>query len=207
MEEDCYWAGWAKVEHPETPPCLETSTPLSYDVSESNRHLRVVNDAGGSMVSQLSSNGPALAWTDKPSGLTVTAASVRWTRIGGKFILATIEGGAVKLRTSANEGGSFSVATTIDAGPGNTQVCSFVGRSNLRYVYWRNSAGAVKGQLLDAGGNVVQATFTAYAGPVDNSPISADESTIIGASHRVILHISEGGAVKEIYSTDGKTFS
>jgi hypothetical protein len=206
-ESACCTTTTQRVTWPDLPWCAFPYI-LAYAVAPDQRHARVVGD-GTVLSTQISGNVNPLAWgTAKNAGFNADSAWLEWARIGNKaaLILWTEESGAIKQRRSYNEGDSWEVATTIEAGPGKKKPAACIGRENLRFIYWIDGT-AVKGQIRGNDDAVVEATFTAYAGPVDDQPMVARERVLAGGKRQLVLEVIISGAVTELYSTSGLTFA
>lgn len=201
----CIYDAYAKIEHPTEPDCI--SGFLSYDVSPSMRHARALVDAATDEVSlQAGQNTrPRISWgTAVAAGFDAADGSLRWVGSTGVLgLLYATPAGAVEYRTTPDEGLSWSAASSVGSG---TRAALLVGRNQELFQYWRD-AGALKGRILDAAGNVLVATFTVAASGVDDAPIAADEDFAHGGQWRVLLRWFSGGVLSELHSPDGQSFS
>lgn len=196
------------VAWPTAPSCSPVATVLDYDVSASKRHARVLDDAGDLILEVSQNLLPTLSFSGGLIGVTAEWACLRWAYIGSKMalVLWTEESGAIKRRITYDEGANFSVATTIEAGPSKKKPEAICTRDRLHFLYWIDGT-AIKRQARDSADQVVAATGTAYAGPVDDQPLSVRERYLSGGKRQFVLMCTVSGAVTELYSWDGLSFS
>lgn len=143
-----------------------------------------------------------LSWTDRDTGTGADWVNVRLDRNCVAHLVYE-DGGEVKLTSSYDDGTTWLMPTTIATGKKPTIV---IGPDNKRYLYWIDGT-TVKGQIRDAAGVVVESTFTALAGPVDDQGVAADIAKGVGFTQTVVLLVVVSGSLTQYVSTDGKTFS
>lgn len=121
--------------------------------------------------------------------------------------LVTVESGDVNVRTSTDEGRTFSVATTIGTG-GLKPALEISELDGRRFYYWITAAEAIKGKIYDAKGNVLEAEFTAVAASVGDYGLVARERVINAGERKITLtYIDTSNNVVNVESDDGITFS
>lgn len=179
------------------------ATWMSYDVSDSRRHVLAWANASNAVSLSCSANLPSLEFADNLIGVTATAGCARWVT-GRELVLWTVESGTVYQRTSPDEGGTVSVATSIGSG---TQVTGVVTPQRVRYIYRRTSAGAVVVQARDSEDNVLKSDTTVVASGVDNAAIDCEYRPLGSGLFEIVLWTIEGGTLMERYSNDGIVFS
>ena len=181
----------------------------SYDVGVAGRHVRAyvlsstirVGTAGGPVPTD---------WMDVDSSLMETWPCVRWEKRASRprlwlLSIGSASGsGAVKLRYSNDEGATWNMVTLDATGTEDTLVETEHG---LKYVYYRQIDGSIKGQILDAQNNVVKTEFTAIASGVDDTGIDADDFQVGGGEWRVGLLYMSAGVPTYKSAQDGITFS
>lgn len=176
---------------------------LSYDVSPSNRHVRVSVDGSDELQTQASSNlRTSLAWSDPlPGGFDAADATVRFIGSTGVLgLLYATPGGDVEWRTSPDEGENWSGADSVGSG---TRTAWRLGRNQERHQYWLDG-DAIKGRIVDQAGNVLVSTFTVVASGVDDAPIACDEDFRSGGAQNVLLRYFDGGTLTEVRLKDGQ---
>jgi hypothetical protein len=176
---------------------------VSYHVSPARRHAVAVGVVAGNVEVGISESSPSLApqWVD--AGFAASTGCIRWGVRGG-LLLWTVEGGNVNQRESLNEGGAWSVATSIGAG---TQVTACITPQRVRYIYRRTSGGAIVVQARDSANNVLITDTTVVASGVDNSSIDCDYRPLAGGRFEIVLWYIASGTLTEVYSNDGVVFS
>lgn len=175
---------------------------VSYHVSASRRHAVAKGLADDSVYVGVSASGPSLDVAFADAGFDGEAGCIRWAA-GGKLYLWTVLSGAVEQRTSDDEGGIWSVATSIGSG---TQVCAVVTPQRVRYIY-RVDGTAITVQARDADDNLIISDTAAVASGVDDAPIDCDYRPLGGGKFEIVLWYISGGTLTEKYSNDGITFS
>lgn len=176
---------------------------LSYDVGRSSRHLRAVQKDGNLAIGGAHNVAP-LPFADTDSGLPIDYAAVQVYRNspGHELHILTSESGAVKLRTTIDEGRALSAPATIGSG---THVALEIAEHSNRYLYW-NDGGVLKGKVLDRQSNVLSPTFTARAS-VDDAGHAVCEYIDGQGVWRLALLCSEGGTLKLFSSVDAQSFA
>jgi hypothetical protein len=127
---------------------------------------------------------------------------------GQGLTLLTIESGNVYLRTSTDDGITFSMATTVDSSGTNTHTFGFASDfDGKQFIFWIDGS-AIKGKIYDAAMNVLTATFTAVASGVENAGFSAWERVIESGKRTIsIAYINTSGATIIVEADDEQTFS
>lgn len=175
-----------------------------HDVDSSNYHVRGYLLAGRLQIER-SANPAPFQWDLSPDVLIKVAWHIgrfdRWSRDNTLYLMAE-RGGAIDLWTSTDYGRTFTLATTFAAGAKPTLTIAPDGR---KFFYWIDGT-AIKGQIWDRAGNVLETTFTAVASGVDDQGIGADVF-VRGKTFTVVLLYVSSGSVTSVESTDGKTFA
>jgi hypothetical protein len=176
--------------------------------ADTNAHGKTAYAAvrGGEIVTGWSVDWQTMTWEDKPTGITGTRPCLRFdTRHEKQRCYLLYEaGGAILLRYSDDEGGTWSVSTTVWAS-GQTRPAGDVGDTSWLLAVSRTSGGAIEVKGVDRGGNVLF-TATAVASGVadDSTPLTWDAS----AQRWYLLYLTAGGAVQRVESADqGKTWT
>lgn len=205
-DEYCDFEAEAILSHPTKPPCASGAKNVSYDVSDTLRHY-VATVASDDTVSLLvSGNTSPLAWTTKAAGFSAAWVSLKVDRQSADQRLVLIYedlAGDIQRRTSADEGGSWTVATTIATGKKPSHV---IGRNGLLYVYWIDGT-AIKGRIYDKAWTALTSVFTAVASGVDDQGIDVDERVTSAGRHQIVLVYVASGSVTAVVSDDGQSFS
>lgn len=202
----CIWQSYVEVSHPAEPPCV--SGLLSYDVSPGNRHAIAVHvDSDDELHLQVSQNAkPRLTWNSPvAAGFDAVDACIRW--LGGQGVLGCLyakPGGGIGWRTTSDEGGAWSSETLLSAT--GTRAGFLFSASRGLYLYWID-AGAIKGQVWDAGFNVLRSTFTLLASGADDYTLAVDENFGAAGARTVRFQFVGGGQLTEMTSTDGENLS
>ena len=98
------------------------------------------------------------------------------------------------------------MATTLWAS--GAKPSAVIGKDRVRFIYSRRPAdGQIRGQIRDSAENLLVADFQAYLGPVDNDFMPVQERVTAGGKRQLILQCVIAGAVTELYSFDGQTFT
>lgn len=187
-------------------PFSRATGSVSYDVSLGWRHWRAYVKEGTAWVGRADNALPS--FVDKDTGRDAEAVCVRVHRQGAaqRVYLWVEDGGEVKQQHTDDDGGTWSVATTV--GTGKTPA-AFIGLNGMRHVYYIVGSGPyqVDGKIYDAAGTLLE-SLTGVVTNVDEGSLAVDESPAQGGRHRVVLWASTAGALTMYVSTDGgKTFS
>jgi hypothetical protein len=142
-------------------------------------------------------------WTEVDIGLTGTQPAIRYldSDAGLRLCLLYVTGGAVKMVTTDNEGGSLSVPTTIFATATHPGVDAYPGGWLLVASY---AGGAISGKWVDRDGNVINGPFTIVASGADNDGIGVSYDP---AASRWYVVYTASGAIATKYSDDGETWT
>lgn len=176
-----------------------TSLRVSLDTNKAHVHARAYTTDTGLYVGVA---GNDLTWSDSvvlgaaddvaiaivPTGL------VRW--------LLAVDSGSVTYYKSTDGGATFTSIASLGAG---TKVGIVADANGNQYLYWTDGTN-IKGQIRDAAGNVVEATFTAVSGVDSGSDVAADSSISTGSAWRVVLMCYVSAALTTKTSVDGKVF-
>lgn len=143
------------------------------------------------------------AWGEIDTGQAGQWPCVRYEAATGLLLLSYEESGAIKLRTTEDEGETLEVAITVFSGAGYKYPALAVSETGLRHAFAYNG-GAVKTKTLDQQGNTVIAEAAAIASGVADDAIAA-----YTRDGRIYLAYRDSGtgAVKVASSVDGVTFS
>lgn len=145
----------------------------------------------------------AQAWDDYDTGLAVTRAWINYTTAldATVLVVASEESSVIKRRTTADEGESFTVATTIfSSGSRPTFAISPTGvEYHFAYV---SGSSSIKTKVLDPQGNVLIAETTVVASGVSDNSIAAEWRE----GYVVLLYVSSGSIVT-VRSNDGVNYS
>lgn len=179
---------------------------VSYDVSLGWRHWRAYVKDGTAWVGRADNALPS--FTDKDTARDAEHVCVRVHRAGAKqrVYLWVEDSGSVKEQYTDDDGGSWSVATTIATGK-TPAAC--IGLDGIRWVYYISGSDPyqVDGKIYDAAGTLME-TVTGVVTNVDEGSLAVDESPAQGGRHRIVLWASTSGSLTMYVSTDGgKTFS
>lgn len=179
---------------------------VSMDVSAAGRLARAYI-TGGMIRIGVASSIAAPVWTDRTTTLAGSFPCLRWDteRSGGRLWLLYKEtgSGAILLRSSDNEGQTWSAAMTITSS-GRYPVGVFT-RHSLKMVYWRQG-DSLYSQWLDGANAVKRATFAAIPSGVNHADLK--EYVLEGGKWRLgALVRTSGGAVAFYTSIDGITFT
>lgn len=201
------WWGWFFIHGlPDT-----AGSNVSVDASIGREHYRAFTSGGTAWFSHA---GNTLGWTDLDTGISAEWVCVRVVKTGiTRLILLWVEdAGAIKVYESTDNGGTWSVATTLSSGSDNSKPFASVTLSRLRYVYWIKGSDpyAVYVAIVDNAGNVVTTeTATTGIGAVDDAGGGSTISSVpqTGGEERIVLEVIQSGAVVTYTSTDGIAFS
>lgn len=176
---------------------------VSYDVSESMRHVRAFVDDSDVWVGRGFNATRPIAWADDRKLGTTDWVSIRWSRKSEDqaIWLARESSGALTLLRSTNGGETFSPVSVLGAG---TKPSLCVSESGRILVFWRDGSGNLKVQARNRLGSVTEATATAVAGVDDEGCCCYELRTAQGRKF-ALLYVS-GGNLYRKESDDGKTW-
>lgn len=173
---------------------------VSYDVSESMRHVRAFID-GTDLWAGRGSNVPLpISFADNLNFATSGWVSVRWNRKSEAqhVWLAREFGGAVALYKSSHVDTTFGLVALLGTGS-KPSLC--VSRSGRVLQFWRDGSGNLKVQARNGLGGVTVATTTAVAS-VDDEGCACYEFTTVQGRKFALLYVS-GGNLYRRESDDG----
>ena len=138
------------------------------------------------------------SWERKPSGITGECPALFWDipGAGGELLVVYVSSG-IKFRSSANEGGTWSVATTISSAGSNPAAC--IGQSGMRYFVWYDS-GAIKLRAYDSTMTERIAARTIVASGAGSGCISLVETQ---DSKLLLVYRTTGNVIRAVESVDG----
>lgn len=174
---------------------------LSADTSPSGRMARAYVEDGNIWVGFCGVPSGA-SWSAIDCGFAGATPSVRYDPVTARLVLSYEDSGSIKTRYTDDEGGTWSVATTIGSGTHPEVVVTPTG---VRHHFWV-SGGAIKRESLDSQGNTVNAEASVLASGAAADAIAATLGTTSGT---VYLQYRDGsGNIVVLTSTDGAvTFS
>lgn len=160
----------------------------------------------GEIVLQFGYEGQPLS-EDIETNIAADAVSLAWLpgRDGELAILYT-DAGEVSLISTSNEGGSYSMATVVASGPGNTFPALTITPDGVRHCYWINGGNAVLGRRYKSDLTPFGAASSARS-PVDDAGLAVDSGR--DAEGQVVIEMLtvEGGDVTLSRSVNGETFA
>ncbi|MES2463021.1 MAG: hypothetical protein V4671_20745 [Armatimonadota bacterium] len=177
---------------------------LSMDESATGRLVQAVTDDDGEIFLRFPVGYGVGTWAEVATGITGERPCVRYARRKGDgAIVLTYEdvGGAIKRQTTINEGGTWSVATTIAAAGKFPATALLPGGEGATADAWWVTGGAIKFRTFDAFGSAVTAEVTAVAAAgaaEDAIGLVARKDGSFALSYR-----NGSGAIVNITSTDG----
>lgn len=138
------------------------------------------------------------SWERKPSGITGECPALFWDvpGAGGELLVVYVSSG-IKMRSSANEGGTWSVATTISSSGSNPAAC--IGQSGMRYFVWYDSA-TIKLRAYDSTMTERIATRTIVASGAGSGCISLLETQ---DNKLLLTYRTTGNVIRSLESVDG----
>jgi hypothetical protein len=138
------------------------------------------------------------SWERKPSGINGECPALFWDvpGAGGELLVVYVSSG-IKMRSSANEGGTWSVATTISSAGSNPAAC--IGQSGMRYFVWYDS-GAIKLRAYDSTMTERIAARTIVASGAGSGCISLLETQ---DNKLLLFYRTTGNVVRVVESVDG----
>lgn len=184
---------------------------VAHDRSRADRHVFAwIKGTGtsGLVVIARSPNVAPYQMDTTEQAITAEWCWLRFDRNSAEqtLYLVTEESNAINVRTSTDEGRTFTVATTIGTG-GTKPALEISELDGKRFYYWINGT-AIKGKIYDAKGNVLEAEFTAVASLVGDYGIVARERVINAGERKITLtYIDTSNNVVNVESDDGITFS
>ena len=181
---------------------------LSADISDTLRAARA-EVKGGTIHLGFAALPDGSLWSDTDTGIEGARPCLRYRRAdrqGGILLVYESDPGGGSLdilrRVTNDEGGSFSVATTVFSG-GYQFPCVAISPTGMEHHFAiRDSDSAVRGKVMDPQGNTAIAEFTAVAGAVDADAIAAYERFGF-----IYLLYRDGGAIQTVRSSDLTTFA
>lgn len=200
----CLYIASAELSHPNRPGCSGLDGVTS-DISLSTRPIRAYN--GSSVIFEIGDASTPVLWQSVDTGISAESIAIRWRQNDGDqtIDLWVVVGGDLKEYNSVDEGASWTLSRTVATGS-CSHVCAVRINANTTGIYWVDGA-ALKGQLVDNGGNIIEATFTVVASGVDTAGISGFMRTLAASQTQIVLEYISSGSIIELYSTDGKTFT
>lgn len=181
----------------------DAGEPLTYDVLKNLRHCLGYIKTGTAWLSISSTNGPYL-WTDVDTGQAADYFDIAYHDGSGELYLSVINGGAIQLYKTKDEGDTLTSVMTL--GSGDYSAIEWT-PNNLLYAYRLDSGGTLYGRVIDAAGNtIVSETATNLTG-LDQAPfdvrvsVNSDQKQVIGATYKL------GGNRLFKTASDGFTFS
>lgn len=176
-------------------------TLLAMAVSVTGRVVRAYRDTSDDIVLEFWRRSGWDAVTTSLSATGGGAMACDKQDANGRLWLVLEESGGIKSRYTDDEGGTWSVATTI-ASSGNDPAI-WPSPTGLLHYFWRDGA-AIKTTVLDSQGNIPVATTTVVASGVADSPIDA----LYDGSLWHLTYRNTSNAVITVVSSDGGlTFS
>jgi hypothetical protein len=205
------WWGYFSVVPDGIADSAKASVCVAHDRSRADRHvfgwIKGTSTTGLVVIARSPNTSPFQMDTTEHA-ITAEWVWLRFDRAGAEqtLYLVTEESGAVYVRTSTDEGRTFSVATTIDSA-GTKPALEISELDGRRHYYWIDTA-TIHGKIYDAKGNVLEAEFTAVAAGVADKGIVARERVINAGERRITLtYIDTSNNVVNVESGDGVTFS
>jgi hypothetical protein len=177
----------------------------SYDVANQLTHVRT-HIEGGTVRFAWDDNKFQRAFTSVNTGIPAQSACIRIRKRSKDMLLVLwVEvGGAIARYTSSDHGATWTMSTIIATG---TKPTAFITQDGTEYVYWTDGT-AIKGQIRDASGNIVEPAFTAVSGIDTGTGSAAHWSNLSGGGLRVVLWVTISGSLTRFESVDsGKTFT
>lgn len=190
------WHGFLGIYGVDT---IATGLRVSMDVNRGWTHARAYTDGTGIAIT--GSAGNELTWVDAATTVSADDLSIAIAPTGLLRSLLVATGGAVTLYSS-DDGVTWTSVGAVGSGE---RVAVVLDNNQVQYLYWLDGTD-IKGQIRDAAGNVVTATFTAQAGVDADSDVDADGSVNLSGQHRIVLQGFVGGSVTTWTSDDGVTF-
>lgn len=180
-------------------PVESGGLPLAYDVSDGVRHVRVLSDGSGGILTGWAPNAPLpLSWSDSAISNSWDWADIRYDRRSPsqRLVAAVEESGTVKIYTSP-DGLTFTLATTV--GTGKTPALHYSPDRRLYLTY--SNGGDLMLEAFDPQDNSLFAV-TAVSGGVDDSGSAVYTLGLAGGRFLALLAV-EGGSVTRRVSQDG----
>lgn len=184
---------------------------ISTDMSPAWRHLRAYTSSGNIVVGA-GRNVLGNTWDDNTPGVAGAHPCARVDRSGRAphlWVAYETAAGAVAWLRSGNEGRGYTAMGTVFAsGRYPTMTITPDGR---RFVYaLAGTAGAgtaIYGALYDAQGTLLRGPYTAWSGTVDADAIACHPHVTGGGVWRMHLAFRSNGAIVDVSSVDGITFT
>jgi hypothetical protein len=179
---------------------------MSFDVDH-NSHIHVLATLTDSGKVKIGIAGNPLAWEYVTTTIDASWVCCRIDRDSpDQAILLVVEdAGSVKLYKSVDRAETFTLSRTVTSSGTPKKPAILVGRNGVRQMYWIDGTD-VKGQIADRADNIIESTFTAVTG-VEDKGVAVDEDVTETGKKRTLLYVVQGGALTELKSDDGKTFS
>ncbi len=176
------------------------------DISEAFRIVRA-SIADGNVYLEFATDALASGWTPVTTSLAADAVGVRWDRGGqaGRLWVVTVEGSDIKLRSTDDQGGTFSMATTIYSG-GEEHPVIVSNRAGAFLHFARTSAGAIVQKIYDGFGHQLGSQITVVASGVEDDCFSALYHEAANAV-LVFYRDSSGDAITVRSTNGGQTYS
>ena len=177
--------------------------PLTYDVLKNLRHCVGFIKTTTAWLSISSTNGP-YTWTDIDTTYTADYFDIAYHDGSGALYLAIVDGGAITLYKTTDEGGTLTSVMTL--GSGDFSAIEWT-PNNLLYAYRLDSGGTLYGRVLDAQANTVVSETTTNLTGLDQKAfdirvsVNSDQKQVIGITYQI------GGARQFKTAADGFTFS
>jgi len=204
------WSGFSEA--------TESDDGLSVDFSPAQRFVRAYNKDGTIRLA-FANDANWLTFTETDTAIAGNIREVRWERRNreARLFLLYLDGADLWLAATKTEGASFSMSTQLATDA--TQAANAAGENSIIYSYWRDSAGAIKGKLLDFNGNTIQPLPTETSllaegfevlasGSADDKDIAVSVTPSGDGDFVVVLdYYDSGGALTQITSTNGRAFS
>ena len=205
------WWGYFAIVPDGITDTAKATVAVAHDRSRADRHVfawvKGTSTSGFVVIARSPNTWPYQMDTTEQA-ITAEWVWLRFDRNSAEqtLYLVTEESSDINVRTSTDEGRTFSVATTIGTG-GTKPALEISELDGKRFYYWINT-NAVKGKIYDAKGNVLEAEFTAVASLVGDYGIVARERTINAGERKITLtYIDTSNNVVNVESDDGITFS
>ena len=176
-----------------------SGTCLSLTQSQSGRLCRAWSEGGTLWLEHQSQAGGI--WERLDTGISGSCPDVVYNLHTGALLVAYVDSG-IKLRTTTNEGSSFSVATTISSTGTHPTVC--LTQSGGQLYFWYDS-GAIKRRAYDG-----QLQQTIAAGSVVASGVADDAMRAVELQDgriRLVYRNTSGALVAATSSDGGNSFS
>lgn len=175
---------------------------LDTDVSRAHRHLHAYTDSGAIWTGHATTVRGG-GWLDTDSGISGDEPNIRaLPDAAGTILLLYTASSAVKEQRSIDEGGAWTVATTIFAAGTHGRVIAL---PSLSLYYIAYDAGTIKARQFDLYGNEEIAETVIVASGVDDDTIDVRYVEIGGGVPLFIVSYRSSGALTEVRSPNGIT--